>query len=1164
MTKINRITIHGFKSFAHRSDIPFDNKYNCILGPNGSGKSNVGDAICFVLGRLSAKSMRAEKSSHLIFNGGKNKKAATNAYVEVAFDNSSQIFPQPDKEIVVNRTITKDGGSIYRLNGKKCTRTDIIDTLGAARINPDGYNIILQGDINRFVDMSPVERRGIIEQISDVSAYEEKKHKTILELNKVEEKLNEAGIIMQERKTHLKELKKDRDQALKFKEVKGKIDSYKATQIHLLMKDKEAAKEKIDAQVSKHQELINKSEKEVNELKQKIQDNKKKIDQINQEIERHGEKEQLKIHREVEELKVSLAKDKTRVSTLKDEINKIQQRKEQFLREIKELESKSVSFKEGRKELQQGVVQKKKEMEDLDKSISEFKKKHKIESSQDMDKEIEELDKNIEKKQEEVQQIRQKQQEFLREKDRLEFQIEGIEERIKKVKEVTQQNQAQIKELQQKKSDFKSSTLRLNQCLDQDSGFASQISNARKNLIDLQEQKAKLQSKSRSIQADLASNRALSAIIENKKKFKGVFGTISELGQVNRKYSAALESAAGGRMQNIVVEDDKTAAECIRYLKENKLGSASFIPLNKIRSQEISQEDKKLAKLPGAHDFALNLVSFKSQFEKAFAYVFGNTLVVENIDTTLKIGVGRLKMVTLDGDATESSGVMRGGFLARRATAGFQEKDTLEELERAEAEEGKLQSIIANVELKREANEKEISFLRNKKSELEGDIIKMEKTLHLDTSDLDASAEVKKELANKLKEVESSLGNIQKDITNINKELADSKTRKQNLRSEINELRNPRLLAQLSAFEESKQKSREELLHLENEFKNSSAQEEQLVLPEIEKIKEILKQHEKEGTQFQVEIKKLSEKIDSEDKILEEKEKASKDFYSTYRELFNQREKFSHEANRWETESESMRDKSREQEREINLVSLQNAEIKAKLAGLQEEMSRYPEATILENKSLTELQGEIARIELTLAQMSAVNMKALEIYEQVEQEYNKLVEKKDSLDKEKVDILTLMNEIETKKKEHFMVTFGQANDNFQRIFSNLFKKGKAYLELENPDNPFEAGLSVRVKLTGNRFMDIKSLSGGEKTLTALSFIFSIQEYQPASFYILDEIDAALDKHNSETLAKLIRSYSDRAQYIVISHNDSIISEADTLFGVSMNEEGVSKITSLKI
>ena len=218
---------------------------------------------------------------------------------------------------------------------------------------------------------------------------------------------------------------------------------------------------------------------------------------------------------------------------------------------------------------------------------------------------------------------------------------------------------------------------------------------------------------------------------------------------------------------------------------------------------------------------------------------------------------------------------------------------------------------------------------------------------------------------------------------------------------------------------------------------------------------------------------------------------------------------------------------------------------------------------LVKNKTEQELFAEISKFEAMLSQMSAVNMKALEIYEEVEKEFNSLIEKKESLHEEKIEVLSLMNEIEVMKKEHFMKTFNQANDHFKKIFTNLFKKGDAHLQLNNPGQPFEDGLSIKVKLSGKRFMDLKSLSGGEKTLTALAFIFTIQEYQPARFYILDEIDAALDKHNSELLANLISSYSGNAQYIVISHNDSIISEADTLYGVSMNN-GISKVTSLKI
>ncbi|MEK6900405.1 MAG: hypothetical protein AABX05_04750, partial [Nanoarchaeota archaeon] len=1049
------------------------------------------------------------------------------------------------------------------VNEEKRTRTEILDLLASAKINPEGYNIILQGDITRFVDMPPIERRKIIEEISDVSIYEDKKHKAMLELQKVEEKLNNADIILTERKTYLKELKKDRDQAMKFKEVRDKIDSNKATYVHLQIQERESVKQGFDLEITKHEEKIKGMQDKIDALRKTAEEHKGSVVKINQEIEHKGEKEQLKVHRQIEDLKVSLAEEKTRVSALKDEISKSKQRKDQFSVEMQELEEKASSQSRQQQELQQNINLKQKELQESERNILQFRKKHNIESSQELEKEIEQKEAVIEKKQEEIQQLRQKQQELLREKDQAEFQLSSLDERIKKVKEVEKESKQQVEVLQSHKNDFKNATLKLNKCLEQDSGYASQLGNARRKVVEMQEKQSQLNAKTLSYQANLATDLAVRSILESRKKFKGVHGTIVELGQADKKYAQALEASAGARMNHIVVEDDRTAAECISYLKENKLGSASFIPLNKIKSFDIANEDKAHLKKQGVHDFALNLITYKPQYKKAFSYVFGKTIVVDNLDAARKIGVGVIRMVTLDGSLAEESGVMRGGFNARKNSIGFKEKDSLEELERVERELSEWQGVIVNVEQKRESNLQEISALRTSKAEMEAEIIKLEKTLHLDTQDLDASNDLRTELQSKLQETDASLAVVQKNVGLINKELMDLKTGKQALRSEISQLRDPRLLAQLSAFEESRQKCREDILRKESDLKNMLLQMEQMLAPEKEKIKEILKQHDKEEQKFTLEIGRLTGSIKDREKELEVKEKESKEFYSTYKGLFADREKLSAEISKSENEVESLREKSRDCEREVNLISLRNAEVKAKLAGLQEELSKYKDAAILQNKNLEELKQEISKFEVILGQMSAVNMKALEIYEQVELEFNKLLDKKDSLGKEKTDVLTLMNEIESKKTEHFMKTFDKANDNFQKIFSTLFTKGKAYLELENPGNPFEEGLSVKVKLTGNRFMDIKSLSGGEKTLTALSFIFAIQEYQPASFYILDEIDAALDKQNSEVLSKLIRAYADRAQYIVISHNDSIISEADTLFGVSM-KDGVSKITSLKI
>lgn len=1160
MTKINRLSIHGFKSFANKVDVHFTDKFNCILGPNGSGKSNVSDAICFVLGRLSTKSLRAEKAANLIFNGGKNKKPSPHGTVEIVFDNHSKIFPKEEKEIVISRTITKNGTSIYRINGKKHTRTEILDLLASAHINPDGYNIILQGDINRFVDTPPTERRKIIESISDVSLYEEKKHKALLELNKVEDKLNNAEIVLKERKTYLRELKKDRDQAIKFKEFKDQIDSNKATYFHLQIKDKTKFKDQYDTLIRQEQEKISKIQQKIDAHKTLIQANKEKIASLNREIEQKGEKEQLKVHKDLEDIKIELTKKKERIFNLKDELTKITQRKLQLNEDQKEHDQKIQELNQQKQSLQQKLTQKQQEQKQIEEKINQFKIKNKLKDSQNLESQIEDLDKQLEHHQENTQKIRQKQQDLFREKDRLEFQIQTLDEKTKKVKEIEKENKDQIQNLKNNKQRFREITKKLNQTLDHDGNFASQISNARKKLQILQEQHAKLNAQNLTHQEKLFHNIAVRKILDQ--KIKGVHGTISQLGKVNKKYSPALESAAGAKTNFIVVENDKVAAECIKYLKQNKFGSASFIPLNKIKAHEISPQDKKLTKTAGTHNFAINLIDFNPRFQKAFQHVFGNTLVVDNINTTRQIGIGQIRMATLDGDLVEGSGVMRGGFRNKTA-ASFTEKDSEDNLKKTEASLGEQQSIISALEDRREANEKEISHLRNQRSELEADIIKTEKTLHLDTSDLDASQELKETLQKQLQETNQRLSQIQTEITQINKVFTELKTKRQFIKTEVSQLKDPRLLAQLSAFEESKNKFREDLTEFKTRIDATETQIEELILPEKNKIIDIIKQHDKEEIKFKEEITLLQQKIKNQETELKQKEKESVEFYSKYKQLFNQREILSNEITQKEEETEKHREKTRNAEIEINKISLKNAEVKAKLAALNEEFKQYQNTPLLKNKSEEELKKEINRFEVMLSQMSAVNMKALEIYERVETEFQKLLDKKQGLHVEKEDVMILMNEIETSKKDQFMKTFNIINKDFQRIFSMLFRKGDAHLELENPDQPFEEGLNVKVKLTGNRYMDIKSLSGGEKTLTALSFIFAIQEHQPASFYILDEIDAALDKHNSETLSKLIRSYSDKAQYLMISHNDSIISEADNLYGVSM-QEGISKIISLKL
>ncbi|MFC1801701.1 hypothetical protein ACFLZB_04530, partial [Nanoarchaeota archaeon] len=883
---------------------------------------------------------------------------------------------------------------------------------------------------------------------------------------------------------------------------------------------------------------------------------------INKEIEQKGEKEQVELNRQATDLRVELEKRKARMNTLKDEITKIKQRKDQLAEDVSENADKIKDLEKDREQILLKRKSKEKELEEIEKKIDIFKKKNKIDLQAEIEREMDEIEKNIEKKQEIVQKIRLEQQDLMREKDRLGFQIENLDQQVKKVKEIEKEHKQQIGDLKNKRERFKKSTLELNKCLEGDSSLAAQIALSRKLLVGKQEEQAKLKARNIHVVERASGDMALKKIIERKKFVRGIYGTVAELGKVKSKYSMALEVAAGPRINSVVVENEKVAADCIKYLKDKKFGVVTFIPLNKIKAPGIRPEVKDLMKEKGVHSLALDLVDYDQKYQKAFAYVFGDTLVVDNIDTAREIGIGKARMVSLDGDLADLSGIMRGGFRTKRA-GSFVEKDVVDGIGDLDKQIIGLTNEVQVLEKKREENEKKIGGLRLEKHNLEGEIIKLEKILHLDDSDLEANKNQKGDLNKNLEAVQKKISEIQENISSINKDLAGFKIKKQQLREKISQLRDPNLVAELSAFEESRQKARDEVGDLSNKIAQIKGQI-TLFSPEKSRTYEIIKQHEKEEKDFQGEIKQLQILVKNKEKGLKEMDQKITKFHSAYKGLFNKRDKIQNEIQARENRIDSLRDQSRRIEIDMNKISLKRAEINAKLSGLNKEYENYKDAKILRGKSEEELKVEINKFEKMMMTMTAVNMKALEIYEEVEREYSKLLNKKEILITEKKKVEELMGEIEGKKKDQFMVKFKQVNDHFQKFFTTLSRKGNAFLELENPEKPFEDGVNIRVRLQGQRYLDIKSLSGGEKTMTALAFIFAIQEHEPHSFYILDEVDAALDKHNSEKLAKLVREYADKAQYLIISHNDGVISEADNLYGISMDEHGVSKIVSLKI
>ncbi|MBI2663756.1 chromosome segregation protein SMC [Candidatus Woesearchaeota archaeon] len=1156
MTQINKLVMQGFKSFAKRTEMPFPGNFTLVIGPNGAGKSNVLDSLCFVLGRLSSKDLRTEKLAHLIYNGGKTKQPAAKGEVSIFFDNKGKTFPTEESAVKLSRIVKPNGQSVYKINDKASRRQEIVDLMALAKINPDGYNIVLQGDINHFVEMSSEERRQTVEDIAGIGVYEEKKKKALGELERVEARVREAEILLAERKTHLRELKKDRDQAMQYRDLSNKIKQDKATYIHLQINSKSGRKSGLDKDIAAHKEEIEKIKSAIEKLKLSAGEKKREVEEITAEVEEKGEAEQIAMHRAIEQTRVDIATSNNRISMINSEIEKASARREQLAADSERLEKKIGDITEESLDLEKNKAAIAEEKMRLDKEAKKLRGSDYGDVAQ-VEEKLVKLDKEAEKLQQEIQSIVERKQQLIREKDKIEFQISSTEASIKKIEELQKSHKAELNSLENRRKEFKKTTLELNKLLGEDSTISAQIGAIKKRLYQANEEQTKLRMQYLASRERAFGSNAVKQILEQE-QIKGIHGTVAQLGTVPDKYAAALEAAAGARINSIVVDTDAVAARCIKYLKAKKAGRATFLPLNKMK-QDSGQPSVKES---GVHGAAVELVKFDPRYKNVFSYVFGNTLVVDSVETARNIGIGKYRMATLDGDLTELSGAMRGGYRQKTANPFESLGKSVESADRNIAE---LENSLSVHERTKNENEERISRLRELKAALEGEIIKAEKSLHLDSTEADAGQKNKAQLASELKGVESELEALDPKIAGYNKKIAELKTEKLKMREQISGLGNPAVVAELSALDQKISELNDQIISMNGQLNANKAQSEEVLSQEKIRISQIIKQITREADEFRQEKERLLKSANSKKMQLAEMESKASKFQAKNKSLFEKRTKIIEAIQQDEEKTIRKEEQINTIEVKINNITIKASEIAGELAGLQEEFSPYSDIKLLENAGEEQLKADISKFERMVAQMGNVNLKALEIYEDVEKQYTELLGKKETLAREKDEVTAMMNEIESKKKDLFMNTFNTLNDNFKSTFTQLSTKGsEAYLMLENPDNPFQAGVRVRVRIAGDKFMDIRSLSGGEKTMTALAFIFSIQEYEPASFYIFDEVDASLDKKNSEKFAQLIKKYSEKAQYIVISHNDNVIAEASTLYGVSMDEHGMSNVVSLKV
>ena len=956
MVHIKKLVMHGFKSFPKKTEIPFTPEINCVLGPNGSGKSNITDALCFVLGRLSAKSMRAEKSANLIFMGTKEFAPSGEASVELIFDNSDNAFSINEKEISIKRTIRKNNQAIYQINNQTKTRQEILFLLAQAGIDPNGFNIILQGEIQNFVSMHNEERRKIIEEVSGISVYESRKQKSLKELEKTDEKLKETLAILRERTAYLNNLEKERQQALKFQKLEKQARDFKASIINYELKTRQKQKQKILSDMDSNSKEAEKIRNKILLTHNSVKDFEEKISSINSTIQKSTGIEQEQLNQEIANIRAELAGLSVRLENYENKLSEISRQKQELNELIRNNEL----------------------------SIKEIQKSSPSSGSDKKQKEIEEKKKQLEK----------------------------FEEQRKKFYTI----KSELKTIREKYEDKK--TL-LQNFMNESNFLLKQINVFSEELYDKETSTAKIS--------------LLKQSIMQKKGF---------LEELNKK---------------------ERELEKIFFLNSSEINS----------NQKLIDDISKIDICPVC----------KSKITKEHVHSMSSEI--------------QPKVISLKKQITDSDKELKEIYLEMVSVK--------EEIKALESEFSK-----------REFDLLKIKNINEKKDQI--------KSLHEKIEKLKAE----------LKEIESRRAKLEKDFdenSNIEKKYETTfiEVQEISLRSQEN-------------------------VDSEIDFKQR----------ELERSKISLKQFLREEVDYKEEFDGVKITIREKESLLERKKHQEEALSKKFREFIQTRDSHQAQIRKLENELSNQNNFFHNKEQDINNLKIEIARVNAEIENLETEFLEFKDAEII-NVNKETLVERLSKTQEIISGIGSVNLRSLEVYDSIKKEYDLIKEKADVIEKEKEGVLKIIHEIDIKKKKTFLKTLTELNEIFSENFSQISLKGQVYLELENKQSPFEEGFGVQIVLkTGHgKYFDVKSLSGGEQTLVALSLIFAIQELNPYCFYILDEIDAALDKRNSERLAGLLKKYMQKGQYIIITHNDEVILSADTLYGVSMHD-GISKIISMKV
>jgi chromosome segregation protein len=1141
---ITELEIDNFKSFSKKTKIPFLEGFTVISGPNGSGKSNIIDSILFVLALSTARNLRAEKLTDFInLNSGKNT-----AEVAIEFSDGTRI----------RRRIKRTGNGYYSynyLNERVCKQSDIVDHLSRHGIKPHGYNVVMQGDVTRIMEMSDFERRKIIDEIAGVAEFDQKKEQALRELDVVRERIEREELLLLELSKRVNDLKKEREHALEYQKWQKELSFYQNCRSAAQLHDREKELGTLLQVTEEHKINFSRIEAdrslEENELAYFRADLKDIDDQIN----KKSGSDYLKLIAELEEAKGGIKVAEQTIVRLRKEketnleaINRIYMDTKRAESRVAECSEQVRTLSIDRTNIAMEVATARAQLEKVETEIREH--------SQDTEGAREKLFSLL-------QQIEEKKgarstllhkQDMLIEKSRMRTsELERLTSLLKQLDEEFTAKKGQLTDSETSVTDLAEQKKTIDRTLSDLEGtlFAqrSGLERLRGEIREAEQEAIRLEA------AQQARGESGGRAIEAVCAMEGVHGTIAALGKAPAEYANALNIAAGQKLHFVVVDTDEVAAGAIAYLKNEKLGRVTFLPINKLKPPALPP-----VKEPGVIGYAINLVEYDPRYDKAFAVALGATVVVDTLERARRL-IGKYRMVTLDGELLERSGAMTGGA-SKKPVRGFGA-----------------------------AVDDEIVRIRTHLSELTGEVSKIEGSVKRLTGEVDARRAARGEIDQKIarygmfteefnrrfeaisvekQTIEHAVARQQEETKGGAAEIAaleadlDTATGSINaLNAEIEAVKKRLDDTNIPQLTELMEKKKREIEEFDRRLRNKDAdindatRERSHFNSRLGELGEERTRQEEGNRQIDAEISASNEQITAHRAHITALEDRQKEFSGELDELREKRAEVSQHIS--ESEQKLLKFDSENERLKVQMAAINE---RASSLGIEVETLRQRAGEAKTDLPLSEIEGRIAEADGALRRVGAVNMLAIEEYEKVQKQVNERTEKKETLSRERTNILERIQKFEQMKYEAFATALKAIDTNFREIFARL-TSGSGHLVLENEEDPFAGGLTFAVQPRDKTVHLLSSLSGGEKSLTTLAFIFSIQQYIPAPFYAFDEVDMSLDGSNIERIASMIKEHAATSQFLIVSLRKPMIEGAERIMGVTLRPDKSTLVTGVK-